>query len=139
METVVHLAITPDEDAKLTPLELLEDFADASRGWYYLEGESKHYAAEKDVPACVLRHRRNGELSYVDLAFAATDPGNPHDIELVILDAPSPEYNLNLEERNQVVDTFIHHFREYLQGRPGHATLRVAKDDIDPSSAPTPS
>lgn len=139
METVVHLAIIPDENAKLTPLELLEDFADASLGWSYLEAESEHYAQEKDCPACVLRHRRDDELGHVDLAFATPDPGNSHDVELIILDVPRPEYELTLDERNDVVDAFIRHFREYLQGRPGHASLRVAKDDIDPSASPTPS
>ena len=49
METVVHLEVTPDADAKLTPLELLEDFADASRDWQYLEHESEHYADRKSV------------------------------------------------------------------------------------------
>lgn len=133
METVVHIAITPDEQAKLIPLELLEDFADASPDWHFLEDESTHYAEVKSVPACVLRHRHADERRYVDFAFAATDPSNPNDVELVILDAPDPQQELSLEERNDVVNNFIQHFREYLTGRPGHASLRVAKDDVDPS------
>lgn len=136
MKTIVHLAITPDANAKLTPLELLEDFADASRGWHFLEEESAHYADEKGAPACLLRHQREDAIRYVDLAFAATDPGNQNDIELVILDAPDPDHRLDLAHRNQVVDNFIQHFRTYLKGRPGHASLRVAKDDVDPSDRP---
>jgi len=133
METVIHIEITPDPDAKLTPLELLEDFADASRGWHYLEEESDHYAQLKNRPACILRHRLQAEPSYVDFGFAATNPSNPKDIELVILDTPTPERRLNLEERNIVIDNFITHFRQYLGGRPGHASLRVEKDEINPS------
>lgn len=136
METVIHIEITPDPNAKLTPLELLEDFADASLGWQYLEEESNHYAQLKNRPACMLRHQRDDELRYVDFGFAATNPSDPKDIELVILDAPDPERQLDLEERNVVIDNFITHFRQYLGGRPGHASLRVEKDEVDPSRTP---
>jgi hypothetical protein len=135
METIVHIALTPDETAKLTPLELLEDFADASPDWHYLEEESNHYAEVKDVPACVLRHRRDGTPPYVDFGFASADPGHLTDIELVILDAPDPEHSLELEERNAVVDAFLQEMRDYLNARPGHATLRVEKDDVPQEKA----
>lgn len=135
METVVRIQITPDPDAKLTPLELLEDFADASRGWQYLEEESAHYAELKNRPACILRHRREDPPSYVDFGFAATNPADPKDIELVILDTPSTEQQLDLEARNMEVDHFIQHFRQYLGGRPGHASLRVEKDEVNPTEA----
>lgn len=135
METIVHIEITPDADAKLTPLELLEDFADASRGWQYLEDESEHYAQLKKRPACIIRHRRDGVPNYVDFGFAATNPADTNDIELIILDTPAPEERLGLDERNDVVDNFITHFRQYLGGRPGHASLRVEKEDVDPEKA----
>jgi hypothetical protein len=131
METVVHIEITPDANAKLTPLELLEDFADASRDWQYLEDESMHYAQLKHRPACILRHRRSGTPRYIDFGFAATNPADANDIELVILDTPSAEETLTLEERNDVVDGFIQHVQQYLGGRPGHASLRVEKEEID--------
>ncbi len=130
METIVHIALTPDKNAKLTPLELLEDFADASPDWHYLEDESAHYAEEKGGSACVLRHRREETPPYVDLGFASTDPGHLTDIELVILDVPDPEQSLSLEERNAVVDAFLQEMRDYLNARPSHATLRAEKDDV---------
>lgn len=137
METVIHIEITPDANAKLTPLELLEDFADASRGWQYLEEESDHYARLKNRPACIVRHRQQEPLSYVDFGFAATNPSDPKDIELVILDTPAPNRSLDLEERNVVVNAFIERFRQYLGGRPGHASLRVEKDEINPAEVRT--
>lgn len=136
METVVHIEITPDPNAKLTPLELLEDFADASPDWHYLEEESDHYAGLKERPACMLRQRRTGTPNYIDFGFAATNPADSSDIELVILDAPAPETQLTLEERNAAIDGFIQHFRQYLGGRPGHASLHVEKDDVTPDAAP---
>lgn len=138
MDTIVHLAVTPEADAKITPLELLEDFADASRGWHYLEDDSAHYADERSAPACVLRHYHQQsdtvDFAHVDFAFAATDPGNPNDIELVLLDSPTPERTLDLDERNQVIDAFVDDFQGYLGGRPGHASLRIARDDVDPAA-----
>jgi hypothetical protein len=146
METVVHIALTPESGAHVTPLELLEDFADASLGWHYLEEESAHYAAAKDARACVLRHRRpdvegeavEGEagalVRYVDFAFAQTDPADLNDVELVLIDAPTPEQRLDLGTRNALVDDFLQEMREYLTSRPGHASLRVATDDVDPET-----
>ena len=136
METVVHIELTPDADAKLTPLELLEDFADASRDWQYLEDESVHYAEIKHRPACILRHRYTGTTRYVDFGFAAANPADANDIELIILDTPSAQDALTLKERNAVVDGFIQHMQQYLGGRPGHASLRVEKEDVDPAAAP---
>lgn len=134
METVVHIKITPDPAAKLTPIELLEDFADASRDWQYLEHESEHYAQLKKRPACIIRHRRSGTPRYVDFGFAATNPTDTNDIELVILDTPTSAPRLDLGERNEVVDSFITHFRQYLGGRPGHAALHVEKENVDPKT-----
>lgn len=136
METVIRINITPDANAKLTPLELLEDFADSSRGWQYLEEESAHYAQLKKRPACILRHRQRDPERYVDFGFAATNPSDPKDIELIILDTPHPERRLDLAARNEVIDHFIQHFRQYLGGRPGHASLRVEKDEINPAETP---
>lgn len=135
METVVHIELTPDSNAKLTPLELLEDFADASRDWQYLEDESVHYAEVKHRPACILRQRHSGTTRYVDFGFAAANPSDANDIELVILDTPSAQDALTLEERNEAVDGFIQHMQQYLGGRPSHASLRVEKDDVDPAAA----
>ena len=136
METVIHIALTPDPQAKVTPLEVLEDFADASRSWHYLEEESQHYGAEKDVPAGVLRHQRSDGPRYVDFAFASTDPGHLSDLELVLLDAPTPEAQLGLKERNAVIDAFLRDLRAYLHARPDHVTLRVDKEDIDAAKLP---
>lgn len=132
METVTHLALTPDASAKATPLELLEDFADATPGWHYLEEESAHYADEKGVEACVLRCQRSGHPRYADAAFAAPDPETPQDLKLVLIDAPDPEHRIQLESRNDIVDRLIDEMRSYLSERPGHATLEVRRESVDP-------
>lgn len=133
-ETVIDLALTPDPGAHVTPRELLEDFADATPSWHFLEDESTHYAVEKGVTACVLRHQHDGDPSYVDFAFAAMDPDDAHHLELVLLDAPPPAEPLTLDERNAVLDAFVDAVRAYLDARPGHASLRIDTDDVDPST-----
>lgn len=132
METVTHLALTPDANAKATPLELLEDFADATPGWHYLEEDSAHYADEKNVDACVLRCQRTGQPRYVDAAFASPNPETPQNLELVLIDAPDPEHRIQIESRNEIVDRFIDEMRSYLNDRPGHATLEVQRESINP-------
>lgn len=122
--TLIHLALTPTDAPRVTPLELLEDFADASPGWQYLGPESRHYADEKGVPACVLRHRLSDAVPFVDVAFAAVDADEWSDLELVVLDRPDAEA-LDAETRNTLVETLLRDLRTYLDERPGHAQLRT--------------
>lgn len=127
MEPIAHLALTPSENAKLTPLEVLADFADATQGWVYLERDSRHYADEKGVPALMLRHWREGTPSHVDLAFAA-DPDDTETVHLVILDAPDVDETLTREQRAALLETFLEALRGYLKERPEHVTLHVERD-----------
>lgn len=131
MNTIIHIALRPADAAKVTPLEVLEDFADATPTWHYLEDDSRHYANEKGVPACVLRYQTTGSPRYVDFAFAAKGEGALSSIELVLLDAPSPEMKIEMDDRNVVLDRFLNHLRTYLGERPDHVTLQVDTADVE--------
>jgi len=126
MDPIAQLALHPDENAKLTPLEVLADFADATQGWVYLERASRHYADQKDVPALLLRHWRTGTPPHVDLAFAA-DSDDPDTVRLVILDAPDVDETLSREQRAELLETFLKALRSYLGERPDHVTLHVER------------
>lgn len=128
----MRLALTPETNAKVTPLEMLEDFAHSTRNWVYLEEASRHYAQEKDAPALVLR-RRVPPSTYVDLAFANRNPETDR-LELVLLDEPGTEARLNAEERHQVVESFLEDLREHLQNRPDHVRLHVERGTVDAST-----
>lgn len=132
MDPIAQLSLTPAENAKLTPLEVLADFADATRGWVYLERASRHYADEKDVPALVLRHW--SQAFSVDLAFAAP-PDEPDTVQLVILDVPDAEATLAPEQSAQVLETFLEALRDYLSTRPDHVTLHVERERPDPTAS----
>ena len=122
--TIVHLALVPTDASRVTPLEVLEDFADASAGWHYLEAESSHYADEKGVPACVLRHRLAEIGLFVDVAFAAVASDEWSDFELVVLDRPDAE-PIDRETRDALVQTLLRDLQMYLDECPDHAELRV--------------
>lgn len=129
MDPVMRIALTPEENAKVTPFEVLRDFAHATPNWVYLKEASHHYAQEKDAPALVLR-RRVPPSTYLDLAFANRTPES-HRLELVLLDEPGAEQHLNLEERNRVVESFLEEVQEYLHTRPVHVSLHVERGTVD--------
>jgi len=131
---IAQLALTPRDDAKVTPLEVLADFADATRGWGYLERASRHYADQKDRPALVLRHRREGAPPHVDVAFA-TMPGEATAVRLVILDAPDTEEPLSRAQHTLLLDTFLEALRDYLDTRPDHVQLHVERDRPDAATS----
>jgi hypothetical protein len=132
-DPIAHLVLTPEENAKLTPLEILADFADATRGWVYLERASRHYAEQKDRPALVLRHYRDEVPAHVDFAFA-TVPTESEKVRLVILDAPDAEEPLSRKQRSRLIELFLDALREYLSTRPDHVRLHVERDRPEATS-----
>ncbi len=134
MDPIAHLALTSSENAKLTPLEVLADFADATQGWGYLERASRHYAEEKDAPGLVLRHWREDAPSHVDVAFAADPDDRRAMVRLVILDAPDVEGVLSQDRRAELLETFLEALRDYLSDRPDHVSLHVERDRPDPTA-----
>jgi hypothetical protein len=146
-ETIVGIALTPEPDARVTPVELLRDFADAAGYWSYLERDSRHYADVKDVPACILRYRAADDAQYVDLAFAADAASSNAEggtstesgafqvpLRLAVMDTSRGESELERATRHEAVQALVRHLRDYLADRPRHATLHVETEDGAPDS-----
>ena len=125
---IARLTLTPAEAPHVTPLEILEDFADASQGWQYLEDESRHYAEAKGKPACVLRHRLPQKSMFVDVAFAATASDVLSPFALTVLDPPEHEH-LADDVRDAVIEGLIRDLQAYLQARPKQVQLEVDAPD----------
>lgn len=123
---ISRLTLTSPSDAKVTPLEVLSDFADATTGWTYLAEDSSHYAERKERPALVLRHRRGIAPAYVDFAFAA-DPDAADTVGLVVLDAPDAAEPMPAADRAELVETMVTALRDYLQDRPTTVSLGVER------------
>lgn len=132
MTAVVRLSLRPEEDAKVTPLEVLRDFGDVQSGWSYLEEDSEHYAALKDRPGVILRHRVDPS-TYVDLGFVGTSR-DAYTLELAVLDRPGSDAPLSSDERADLLDAFLDAMRDYLSGRPDHVTLHTERDRPDPAA-----
>lgn len=131
MKPIVEVALAPQPTTCVTPLELLEDFADSVPAWAYLEDESRHYAALRRSPGCVLRTHRRGLT--VDLAFAARDAHAPLHLCLIapdddgtVLDAPM---------RAEIAAHFVAAFRTYLNGRVHLVELQTVEADQEALAA----
>ncbi len=108
-------------------MELLEDFADATPGWHFLEDASYHYALEKGASACVLRYQRAGEPR--DLAFSSVTPEDTDQLELVLIDAPNAEQRIDPKKRQDVGRSFLTAMEHYLDARPGHVALQAVSEE----------
>jgi len=132
MSAIVRLSLRPEEDAKVTPLEMLQDFADVQSGWSYLEEDSEHYAALKGRPGVILRHRVDPS-TYIDLGFVGAT-ADPSTVDLAVLDRPGADTPLSPDERRDLINTFLDAMRDYLSARPDHVTLHVERDRPDPAA-----
>lgn len=133
MNLILDLALTPADDARLTPLEVLRDFAYASPGWHYLEDASRHYAEEKGQDACILRHHVLSGSTDVDLAFARRSDsakGNKA-LHLTVIEPESAERPFNAEERDEIADHFVEHLRAHLDAQGRHAELHVERGEAE--------
>ena len=144
MDLILDVTLAPTDEAKLTPLEILEDFADASPGWHYLEDASRHYASAKGQSACILRHLALDGSTDVDLAFserpAAEQEGSAPGVHagshksalhLTIVDPQGADRNLEPKQRDAVVEHFLEHLRAHLDGRGQHADLHVERGSAE--------
>lgn len=130
MKTIVDVEIVPTPETRVAPLELLEDFADVAPTWVYLEEESQFYAAEKQVPACVLRLVDQVGPQGIDFAFAAADQSLHSPLHLVLIASAAPDQVLNVELRHRIIERFLDAFRSYLQGQPHVADVRTMEAEV---------
>lgn len=114
MKTIVDLKIEPAEKTCVTPLELLEDFANSQSLWYFLEEESRFYSEMKHVPACIIRFSDYSYKNDVDFAFAATQPDEYSSFRLLLVDSEDYEEPIDEETRDRVVSRFVTDFNAYL-------------------------
>lgn len=127
MPTISHFALTRQSGAKLTPLEVLADFANATKGWVYLDEASEHYAEQKGQAGLVLRYWHEETPVHVDFAFAA-EADDADEVGLVILDAPDAETPLSTKQRTTLIEILLDALRDYLDTRPDHVSLHVEQD-----------
>jgi hypothetical protein len=132
MDLILDVALTSPDEAPLTPLEALRDFAYASPGWHYLEDASRHYAEEKGRDACILRHHVLGGSTDVDLAFARR-PASPRGdaaLHLTVIEPEGAERPFDAEERDEIARHFVEHLRAHLDRQGRHAEVHVERGEM---------
>lgn len=129
MDLIIDVALAPTDDAKLTPLEVLRDFAYASPGWHYLEVASRHYTEEKGREGCILRHHVLDGSTDVDLAFSSRSgsPRGEQALHLAIVTPQGAEGDFSAEQRDEIVRHFLEHLRAHLDHQGRHADLHVER------------
>jgi hypothetical protein len=127
MKTIVDLRISSPLRTPVTPVELLEDFAHRCAFWDYLEEESKHYAALKGRPACVIRSMSSEFGDEVDYGFAATHRDDLFSVRLFVVDPIGRTAPLDVETRSRIVAHFLDDFQSYLGNRPHLAQIQTVE------------
>ena len=56
MNAIVDVRVATNENSTITAMELLEEFADSTPSWSYLEDDTRYYSESRGCPACVLSH-----------------------------------------------------------------------------------
>lgn len=112
----MYLQLAPATPISVTPLELLEDFADSHREWSFLEDDSTHYSRVRGLPGCVLRYCDTSGCDDVELAFATVDPHGASAVRLLVIDAGTSQH-MEDAEHHAIVDRFLSAFRHYMNGR----------------------
>lgn len=131
MKPIVDIALVPHPSACVTPLELLEDFADSMPAWCFLEDDSRFYMALRGGPACVLRTRRRGVSA--DLVFAAPSPEGSLRLRLIASD--DARTTLDRDLRAELAHHFTASFRRYLAERHHLAELQIVEAETEAYAA----
>ena len=129
-KTLVDVEIAPAEQVHVTPQELLEDFADVSPAWHFMDDESRHYADVKDAAGCVLRHVTPQHDHDVDYAFSA-DAAEARQVMHLRVVTPTPAgQQLAMEDRSSYIEQFLNDFYRYLENRPQLVSVRAVEKDL---------
>jgi hypothetical protein len=113
MTAIVDLEIAPRTGSSTTLLELLEEFADSTPTWSFLEDDSLHYSATRGGPACVLAHIRYDSHEIVDYAFAGTQDHVTGATRLVLIETDEAHPIDSKEFRDELVRDFVEAFSGY--------------------------
>lgn len=132
-QTITGIEILPRDGAVVTPRELLEDFADHTQRWLFLERETEHYASERGQPSVLLRHHRSQKPFEVNFIFVASDGRHgAYNLRLVAPDDGNPD-SLDARDHQRAMEAFRQDFEAYLAERNQPLRLDVTHVDDQPT------
>ncbi|ARA94830.1 MAG: hypothetical protein D6685_00955 [Bacteroidetes bacterium] len=128
------IEIAPAGALHILPMEVLEDFADVSPTWFYLDEDSFYYEAESGRPSCVLRHAAFDDHPAADFVFTARYPDPFSPARLSLVHPVDTDLSFDPLERVALVSQFLADFHRYVDrvGAPIelHITERVLEDAL---------
>ena len=122
METV-NVELLPSMQSHVTPLELLEDFADVAPEWVYLEEDSAEYAGLRGTAACIIRACQSGDGHATDYLFADVS-GNSETFRLVLVCDPETNETVKGDRRAELLAHFVRAFHAYLGDGASNVSVR---------------
>lgn len=141
MTTIADICISTGPDASITPLELLEEFADSTPTWSFLEEDSQHYQETRGCPACVLSHVTYEPYGTVDYAFATASKSEDGTVRLVLIDVDqrhgetTPDNAAANEQRDRTARDFLTAFQAYAASTSVPIEVATSEREISASAA----
>lgn len=141
---IVDVEIESESSAHVTPLELIEDFADVTSNWHFLEEDSRLYAAIRGREACVIRAWNDQRAGSIDFAFADCSDERSLLLRIVILcppfardSAPSTDAGETAPSIDQCtcLQLFLNAFGRYLQERGAPVNVRPISVHFEETAA----
>lgn len=129
MIAITDVCIATGQGSTITAMELLEEFADSTPTWSFLEDDTRYYSETRGCPACVLSHIHYHPFATIDYAFAAAEQRDDGQVHLVLVEANPGDEALALEERDQLVKEFVSAFKGYAAS--GNVPVRVTASEVD--------
>lgn len=134
MKSIVSLIVAPPDPRHLTAFELLEDFADATPSWCYLEDDSAHYAALRGRPACILRNVEPETRRTTDFAFSACDAASAARAWLVLVESRDTA-GQPIASDEAPAEHFLQNFEAYLERRGLSAQIECERGELAHSAS----
>lgn len=134
MTTIADICITAHEDSMITPLELLEAFADSTPSWSFLEEDTRLYEATRGRPACILSHVSYDPFGTVDYAFAGVEDKENGSTRLTVIHPEQPQ-EISVSEQDRLVRDFLTAFGAYAQSVHAPVDIQTEEREISPRSS----
>ncbi len=134
MTTIADIRIATHENSTITPLELLEAFADSTPTWSFLEEDTRLYEASRGRPACILTHVLYDPFNTVDYAFAAVEDREDGSTRLVVI-SPEQQHELSTAEQDRLVRDFLTAFRSYAEAVHAPVNILTTEREIPQRSS----
>lgn len=135
MTTIADIRIAMRNGSSITPIELLEEFADSTPTWSFLEDDSMHYRATRGRPACVLSHILYEPFGTVDYAFASVEDREDGSTRLVVIEAEKLQGQATAVEQDQLVRDFLTAFRAYTESVHAPVDIEATEREINPKES----